>query len=275
MLGDDPRRAGHGARVVAMATAHVSGPVSGATTMSSPPEADPRLVACPTCGAPNAGSRTACGRCHGGLADGPAGASGVAEEDPGAEGDAERPSNLLIAMTAIAVLAGVAVLVALLSARGVGPFATDAGDVLGDAELASIAAVRASSERRPSDDMSYVAEHVADGDTSTAWVAEDGGEPWIELELVDVAEVTGLVLWNGNQADDAFARHDRVAALRIETDERAFEVDLLDSRGPLAIDLPEPVAASRVRLVVEEVFSGDEVPGPALSRVVVRVLPEG
>ena len=243
--------------------------------MSSPTEADPRLVACPSCGAPNAGSRTACGRCHGDLADGPDAPQGGGEDDPNADGEAERPSGLLIATTAIAVLAGIAVLVALLSARGVGPLATDAGDVLGDAELAPIAAVRASSERRPSDDVSYVAEHVADGDTATAWVAEDGGEPWIELELVDVAEVTGLVLWNGNQADGAFARHDRIAELRIETDERTFEVDLLDSRGPLAIDLPEPVPASQVRLVALEVFSGDEVPGPALSRVVVRVQPEG
>ncbi len=243
--------------------------------MSSPPEADPRLVACPTCGAPNAGSRTSCGRCHADLAGDPATAQGVGEDDHGAEGEAERPSSLLIATTVIAVLAGIAVLVALLSARGVGPLATDAGDVLGDAELAPIAAVRASSERRPSDDVSYVAEHVVDGDASTAWVAEDGGEPWIELELADVGEVTGLVLWNGNQADDAFGRHDRIAELRIETDDRAFEVDLLDSRGPLAIDLPEPVPASQVRLVAEEVFSGDEVPGPALSRVVVRVLPEG
>lgn len=235
----------------------------------------PRLVACPACGAPNAASRLGCGRCHSDLHGDPDGTPPAGTPAPQVAVDSgDGPSSLLVVATVVAALAGIAVLVAILSARGIGPLAAESGDVLGDAEIAEIAEIRASSQRRPSEELSYEAEHVLDGDASTAWVAEDGGEPWLELELTEVAEVTGLILWNGNQADDAFGRHDRVAELRIETDERSFAVDLLDARGPLAVELPEPVPASHVRLVVEEVFRGDEVAGPALSRVLVRVAPE-
>ncbi len=237
----------------------------------------PRLVACPSCGAPNAASRELCGRCrsdlHGEPGSAPPNGSGpsrgAADDSP-----ADGPSSVLVLATVVAALAGIAVLVAILSARGIGPLAAESADVLGDAEIAEISEIQASSQRRPSEDLSYEAVHVLDGDPSTAWVAEDGGEPWIELELAASAEVTGLILWNGNQADDAFARHDRIAELRIETDDRSFAVDLLDARGPLAVDLPEPVETAQVRLVVEEVFRGDEVAGPALSRVLVRVQPD-
>ena len=269
--------AGVGAPFCTACGADVREAPSRVATQAPPPTSDPmpRLVACPACGAPNAASRRACGRCREPFDDG-ADREDTAEQpiqpEPAAR---ENPSGLLVLATVLAVLAGLAVLVAILSARGIGPLATDSGDVLGNAEVAEIVSVRASSERRPSDEPAHSAEHVVDGSASTAWVAEDGGQPWVELELAEAAEVTGIVLWNGNQGDDAFSRHDRVAQLRIETDERSFTVDLLDARGPLAIDLPEPVPASRLRLVAEEVFSGDEIAGAALSRVVVRVRPEG
>lgn len=241
-------------------------------------ESLPRLVACPACGAPNAASRQVCGRCRSELHGEPDGTppNGMAPRSLAAdETPADGPSGVLVLATVVAALAGIAVLVAILSARGIGPLAADAADVLGDAEIAEIAEIQASSQRRPSEEVSFDAAHVLDGDISTAWVAEDGGEPWLELELTERAEVTGVILWNGNQADDAFARHDRVAELRIETDDRSFAVDLLDARGPLAVELPEGVETRHVRLVVEEVFRGDEVAGPALSRVLVRVEPDG
>ena len=244
------------------------------TTRTEPEAPAPRLVACPSCGAPNAASREVCGRCRSDLHGEPGSAPSNGSGPPTARADetpADGPSGVLVLATVVAALAGIAVLVAILSARGFGPLAAETADVLGDAEIAEISEIQASSQRRPSEDLNYEAIHVLDGDPSTAWVAEDGGEPWIAFELAETAQVSGLILWNGNQADDAFARHDRVAELRIETDDRSFAVDLLDARGPLAVDLPEPVETAQVRLVVEEVFRGDEVAGPALSRVLVRV----
>jgi hypothetical protein len=178
-----------------------------------------------------------------------------------------------VVATTIAIVAGVAVMIAILSAQGIGPFAPDVADVLSDAETAEVVGVRASSERQSETEFGYGAENVVDGDTETAWVAGQEAPAWIELELADVTEVRGIVVWNGYQATDRFARHDRVSSLTIETDDASFTVDLLDARGPLAVDLPESVPASRVRLIAEEVFSGDEVAGPSLSIVEIRAVP--
>lgn len=231
-----------------------------------------RLVACQVCGAPNAFSRLTCGRCHRDLSADPDGL--VTEHDPPVVefGEEDGPSGILVVASVLAVLAALAVIIALLSARGIGPLGAETTDVLGDANLAEVVAVQASSVRRPADDMTYDAEHVLDANPSTAWVAEDGGEPWIELQLAEPADVKGLTLWNGNQAEGFFSRHDRIATLRIEAAADTFEVDLLDARGPLAVDLPEPIRTDRLRLVAETRFSGDEIAGAALSRVAVRLV---
>lgn len=235
-------------------------------------------MACPDCGAPNAASRQQCARCKTDLHGDPETTSAAIAQ--AAAGDAEEaaaerdgPSRAVIAGTVIALVAGIAVMIAILSAQGIGPFAPDVADVLADAEAVEVVDVRASSELPSDDDGDYEAGNVIDGSTGTAWVAGRGAPGWIELDLGEVTDVVGIVVWNGYQADDRFSRHDRVSSLVIETDDRRFAVDLLDTRGPLAVDLPEPVPASRIRLIVEEVFSGDEVDGPALSLVEVRTTP--
>lgn len=244
-----------------------------AVASSKTPE--PRLVACPACGAPNAASRLQCARCaidlHGDPAQSGVEAGGLREGEPVAE--PEGPSTILVVATVIALVAGIGVMIAILSAQGLGPFAPDVADVLSEVEAAEVVEVRSSSEREPGEDREYGGENVVDGETRTAWVAAGSAPEWLELELAEVTEVVGIVIWNGFQDDDRFARHDRVSSLRIETDDRRFSVDLLDTRGPLVVDLPEPVPASRLRLVAEEVFSGDEIEGPAMSLVEVRTRP--
>ncbi len=231
-------------------------------------------MACPECGAPNASSRERCARCRTDLHEGP---DAGPEPDPDTsarspvEGDG--PSLVLVVATVVAVVAGLGVMAAILTAQGIGPLAAEVPDVVGDAETATVVEAQASSEREPSEDRDYAATNVLDADPSAAWVAGEGGRAWIQLELSEVEEVVGLVIWNGYQDDDRFARHDRVSSLTIETDDRRFKVDLLDTRGPMAVDLPEAVPASRVRLVADEVYSGDEVEGPALSGVEVRTEP--
>lgn len=235
-------------------------------------------MACPGCGAPNAASRHQCARCKTDLHGDPETSSDL--DAPASDGEGEEtaderegPSTILVVATVIAILAGIGVMIAILSAQGIGPLAPDVADVLIDAEAAEVAEVRASTEREGDDDRDYAAENIIDGETHTAWVADRAAPGWVELELEEASEVVGIVLWNGYQADDRFARHDRVSSLVIQTDDRRFTVDLLDTRGPLAVDLPEPVPASRIRLIAEEVFSGDEVDGPAISLVEVRTRP--
>lgn len=228
-------------------------------------------MACPACGAPNAASRVACARCAASLHSEQPDEAGTDASSAPAPAAVERPSFVLMTATVLALVAGLGMLAAILSARGVGPLAQETPtDVLSDAEAAEVVDARASSERPPSEDRAYAAENVLDGDTQTAWVADSDGTQWIELELDGLTQVVGLVLWNGYQDGERFALHDRISSLRIVTDEHHFTVDLLDTRGPVAIDFPEPVAASRIRLVGAETFSGDEVEGAALSLVEVR-----
>lgn len=241
-------------------------------TVTSSGRPEPRLVACPSCGAPNAASRVSCGRCKSDLHGDPSTPSAEAPTQTVPD-ESDGPSVLLVVATVIAVVAGIAVMTAILSAQGIGPFAPDLEDVLAEEETAEIVGVRASSELVSDSGPGFGAGNVVDGNSETAWVAGREAPEWIELELAEVTEVLGLVIWNGYQAGDRFARHDRVSSLMIETDDRRFTVELLDTRGPLAVELPEPVPASRVRLIAEEVFSGDETAGPSISLVEVRTRP--
>lgn len=241
-----------------------------AVTSSGTPE--PRLVACPSCGAPNAASRARCACCKQDLHTDPSSSANDVVA-PQAPEDSEGPSVLLVVATVIAVVAGIAVMTAILSAQGIGPFAPDVAEVLREEETADVVDVRASSELVSENGPGFSAGNVVDGDSETAWVAASEAPAWIELELGEVTDVHGVVIWNGYQAGERFGRHDRVSSLTIETDDRRFTVDLLDTRGPLSVDLPEAVPASRVRLIAEEVFSGDETAGPAFSLVEVRTRP--
>jgi hypothetical protein len=137
----------------------------------------------------------------------------------------------------------------------------------------AIRGARASSELPPSGDVTYEAANVLDGDDETAWsegVSGDGVGEWIELELNGAGEVSRLVIWNGYQKGEQFEDNARVDRVRIELGDRRFDADLLDVRGPQAVDLPQTVRTDRVRLTIMSVHEGRRYADAALSGIELR-----
>jgi hypothetical protein len=243
-----------------------------------------RLVACPQCGASNAGSRTVCGRCRATL-------DPDAEPDPSAASPSEPPeiplpsivqvepesSRLLLIVTAVAGLMIGAVLLVLLANRWFGilsqPVATT--PAARDAVRMEVKGVSASSMLPPAGLVTYAAENVVDNDPTTAWNEGARGAvgEWVELRLAHEARISRLLVWNGYQKGVQFAQSGRVKRLLIEAGGRRFTVELLDVRGSQAVDLPQPVRARTIRLTIEAIFQGDRYPDTALSEVEVYGYP--
>ena len=259
----------------------------------TPPPA--RLVACHRCGADNAASRDRCARCRADLAaDTPIGTTAL-RDDPaqappppgqaraagGTEAGREPPlPGVLLLGTIIAAVAVLAVVLTLLSARGVGPFGgpSDRATDVAEADGVDVVGITATSELPGAVGTTYTAENLLDDDPATAWnegEPGDGTGQRLELELAGPTDVSGLLVWNGYQSGDRYAQHNRVRTLRLEIGDRAFRVRLLDRRGPQAIELPEPVTGERVTLEILATFPGDRYNDAALSEVDVLGVPAG
>lgn len=239
-----------------------------------------RLLACPRCGAPNSAGRQRCGRCREGFDEQPALegrhiGNGAASDEPAIQPES---AGWLVLITVVSAVAIVAVGAMMLSARGIGPLGSAAEEPVSSSQVtrASVERITASSQLTSPSGASYPVANLVDGDPSTAWHDEEDGSgtgKWVELKLADAATISGLLVWNGSQQRGVFDEYNRVRALRIEFPDvgRVFTVELLDREGPLAVDLPEPVRADRVRLTIESVFEGERVNDTALSEVEVLV----
>lgn len=225
-----------------------------------------RLVECEVCGAGNAASRPLCARCGSPMRDEVPGGDALPRGTPAAEAPARESAregpSILLALVVLAGLVTAGVLLALVTSRVTTPEATVPTGVGLQAASASSAL------------DGHPASLVIDGDPLTAWTesAEGPGEgEWVEVELLEAVAVRRVLIWNGDQRDpDQFTDNGRAAAVRIEVADRQFRVTLLDITGPQAVDLPEAVTASRVRVVVEEAIPGSRYTDLALSEVVVE-----
>lgn len=243
---------------------------------------EPRIVACPSCGAVNAASRRLCGRCRRpidrALDDDPTPEPWPA---PGYEDDQDErprvePTVLLFFASVVAGLVILGVLGTILNARGIGIFARDEPPT-GGWVAAEVTGVKASSFLEVSGAADYAPANVVDGDPTTAWhegASGDGTGEWITLTLAEPARVRRLLIWNGYQKAALYGQHNRIATLRIQAGERTFTVELLDVEGPQAVDFPEPVRTGRVRLEIQGIAQGTRYNDTALSEVEVYVEPE-
>lgn len=208
------------------------------------------------------------------VADGPPVADPLVADDD----DGPLP-GMLILVTIVVSVAALAVALTMLSARGIGPFAGPSPDSELPSETATIevAAVAASSSLEPEGATTYDAANLIDGDPTTAWnegEPGDGEGQWVDLVLERPSIVTGVLLWNGYQSGDFYAQHNRVRRVQLVLgDDRTFAVQLLDRRGPQAINLPEPVTTSRIRLEIAGTFPGSIYNDAALSELEVRGVP--
>jgi hypothetical protein len=240
---------------------------------SADPAPEPRFVACPSCGATNAASRRRCGRCGAGLDEDGAELTASSPDDGEVPADDETDQGTPLAFVVavgVAALALLGVILTILWASGIGP---DDEQVEEEEEVLAVSSVRASSTRPPSRGRRFDPDHLVDEDPVTSWRESASGEgvgEWVELELEGTREVSRLLVWNGDQAPGRHSATGRVGRLRIELGDRIFTADLLDVRGPQAVDLPQTVEASSVRLTILEVVPGTVHDDVALSGVQVR-----
>jgi hypothetical protein len=225
-------------------------------------------MTCPRCEAAVGGDANFCIRCGTQLRDD---AELDLPDDLPVEPAAERETSAaLLAVTALAALLVGGVLATLLGARGIGFLASPqaSGPAPGDPVRLQIREVLVSSALQPTGAVDYGSDNLVDGDPATAWneaAAGDGTGEWVEVVLPGPAEVSRVLLWNGYQKEGVFETNNRVAQLRLDLAGRNFIVELLDVRGPQAVDFPEPVHTDRVRLVIERVYPGNRYNDAALS----------
>lgn len=248
-------------------------PVGSGATRS-----DVGILACPGCGSVNAASRRRCGRCGLDLHRQPGDPGSVPAAAPAPRSsDGRRAtregSRALLAATAVVALAIVVIASSLLYQRG---SAGDGPEAVGEPVEQRVATARASSSLPPAGSTTHGPGNLIDGDPASAWneAGEGSGTgQWVALELVEPAQIARLLVWNGHQKGALFNENARVRDVRIELGGESFTATLLDTRGPQAVDLPEPVPADEIRLTIEAVYPGTRYDDAALSEVRLLGLP--
>jgi hypothetical protein len=215
-----------------------------------------RLLACPKCGAPNSAARWQCARC-GETFDDRANDEPSIEITPPPEDVAPvQPESApwVALITVVVGVAAVAVAVAMLASRGVGPFgsAEEAAPV-SQAAQAKVDEVRTSTTAAGSSQG-----FVADGDAATAWRTDgDGAEQWVELQFASSVQIDHLLVWNGDQSSNrSFTGTDRVRDVVITFPDvgKQYTATFPDRNANFRVDMPDPPFASRIRIVVRSVY---------------------
>lgn len=215
-----------------------------------------RLLACPKCGAPNSAARWQCARCGETFDDRAHDEPSVEITPPVEEAIAVQAESApwLALITVVVGVAAVAVAVAMLASRGVGPFSSqEAGTPVTQATQATVADVRASVTASDS-----AARRAADGSTTTAWRSEgDGVGEWVELRLESEVQIDHLLVWNGDQSGDAgFADTDRIRDVLIVFPDvdKSYTATFRDGAANFRVDMPDPPIARRIRIKITSVY---------------------
>jgi hypothetical protein len=238
---------------------------------------------CPSCGAPNSPRRELCGRCGADLETGgtlPRSSGRSPERAPDEPLGEYAGRRWLPTVFGLVLVAGLIVLG--LGLAGLGPFAQQVGMPSAefdptaypdDAEglLLSDIAARTTLESRGDEDFS--AAQMVDDDPDTAWNSdgsqlEHGVGEVVDLFLAEPAWVERVVVTNGFQRDsDTYAANARLkrAAITFDGGERIV-TNLLDlGLERQAVELPEPLLTTTIRIEVLETFPGDTHPDLAVS----------
>lgn len=257
------------------------------TSVIATPADDGPARRCPSCGAPNSPRRELCGRCGVDLE------SGVTP--PRADGDDVTPSRRPAAahhehhhwapwLLALAAVGVVVLVVGGLTLAGLGPLA--GGPSLPEAEFARdvygdedgplvISDIAASSTLEPSGGESYDPTQMADDDPATAWNSdgaqnEHGVGETIDLFLAEPVWIQRIVVNNGFQRDaDSYADNARIRRAEVLLDGGERLSVRLEDLGlqRQAVELPEPLLTTTVRIEVTETFAGDTYPDLAVSDI--------
>ena len=249
---------------------------------------------CPSCGAPNSPRRELCGRCGVDLETGATPPRATEDEQPSparragaATSQRHRSHAWMVGLGAVAVVAAVVVGLTL---AGLGPLAgTPAvphadfdSEVYGDEpEVLLLSDIATSSALGPSGGESYDATQMVDDDPTTAWnsdgsQAEHGVGETIDLFFAEPVWVQRLVFNNGFQRDaESYADNARIRRADVLFDGGERLSIRLEDLGlqRQAIELPEPLLTTTVRIQVTETFPGDTYPDLAVSDIALEGWP--
>lgn len=258
------------------------------TSVVATPADDAARRSCPSCGAPNSPRRELCGRCGADLDTGASPPRLTDDDVPDAPKPPTSPTHGPRRLSPWAVAGGalvaVAAVVGALTLAGFGPLAgepslpeaTFTQEVYGDdLDTLVLSDIATSSTLPPSGGESYDATQMADDDPETAWnsdgsQAEDGVGETIDLFLAEPAWVQRLVISNGHQRDsESYADNARIRRAELRLDGREVLTVRFEDLGlqRQAVELPEPMLTTTVRLRVTEVFPGDTYPDLAVSGI--------
>jgi hypothetical protein len=264
------------------------------SVIATPSAAEGASRRCPSCGAPNSPRRELCGRCGVDLETGVSPPRAAEDEQPSparragaATSQRHRTQGWLIGLGGLAVV--VAVVVGLTLA-GLGPLAGAPSlpeadfetDVYGDEpEVLVLSDIATSSALEPSGGETYDATQMVDDDPTTAWnsdgsQAEHGVGETIDLFFADPVWVQRLVFDNGFQRDaESYADNARIRRADVLLDGGERLSIRLEDLGlqRQAIELPEPLLTTTVRIEVTETFPGDTYPDLAVSDIALEGWP--
>ena len=238
---------------------------------------------CPSCGAPNSARRELCGRCGADLETGgslPRPSERTPSQPADPPPDAPSARRWVAPVLGVVLLIGIIVLA--LGLAGLGPFAGQVGmpsaefdgqAYTGDPEDLLLTDIAARTTLEDTGGENFDAAQMADDNPDTAWNNdgerfEDGVGEVIDLFLSEPAWVERVLVTNGYQLDsDTYAANARVkrAGISFDGGERVV-ANLLDlGLERQAVELPEPLLTTTVRIEVLESFPGDTYPDLAVS----------
>lgn len=230
-----------------------------------------RLLACPRCGAPNSAARWRCARCGETFDDRAHDEPSIEITPVPEEAPAVQPESApwVALITVVVGVAAVAVAVAMLASRGVGPFgSSDVAAPGSQAFEAPIDTVRAATTATDSS-----AGLVADDDPTSAWRSDgDGVDQWVELRLDSAGQIDHLLVWNGDQSSGrAFSSTDRVRDVLIEFPDadKRYSATFPNRNANFRVDMPDPPVARRIRIQILSVYG--DADQAALSEVLALV----
>jgi hypothetical protein len=219
-----------------------------------------RLLACPRCGAPNSAARWQCARCGHTFIDDSSDEEPSAEISPAPQEVASTTTESAPWVALISVVVGVAavaVAVAMMASRGVGPFAAPE-------DVAPVASVEPApvKVRASGSGPGGVGPNIADGSIESAWrTSGPGTDEWIELRLDSETRIDHLLVWNGDQHDaETFNNLNRVRSVLITFPDggKSYTAEFPDRSGNFRVDMPNPPVARRIRIDIISVYGGND-----------------
>lgn len=243
---------------------------------------------CSVCGLDNHPERVICAGCGRDLASGDPLPRRLPDELPtrthprGIAGTLQQwwlPVIAGLTVTAIVVLG--------LALAGIGPFATgrtlsaamlDPGVYAEERVILELSDVATLSNAGSSDGRMFTPAQMVDDNPDTAWrsdgdVARHGIGEMVDLFLARPSWVEMLVIRNGDHFDaEAYAATARAHRVLVTFDgDVSYVLNLLDQgREFQAVELPQPILTTTVRLEILEVFPGERTQDLAISDLELR-----